>query len=321
MSEPLPILDITQEFFTSPMWQDTIKDFVLANCNIFTGDDEYSLEHFNCHKQFCQVIEDTLNIYLLDIIGINFDLFQEACLSACQHPDSIASNVIHILKQATDFRYFAAKMYAYNVMLDREAAASFLIEGDDANAFFVTEGAMVDTPTLKEEAKIQDQEAQVATAQLNQVEAELGLAPTNPQEDLGLETEKPLPPKKQPPPTLPPMEEAPKKEEAPTPAPSLSSTYVPTITEQQRNEMKRKILQEREAMNRTLDAEEIAKRKAAFEKRREQIVSQKREECKEQIDLNLQKHEKPVVVPEEDPMDAIRKALAGRVKNMIDEDH
>ena len=119
MSEPVPILEITQEFFTSPMWQDTIKDFVLANCNIFTGEEEYSLEHLNCHKKFCKVIEDTLNIYLLDVIGINFDIFQQACLEACVHPNSIASNVIHILKQSTDFRYFAAKMYAYNVRLYR----------------------------------------------------------------------------------------------------------------------------------------------------------------------------------------------------------
>lgn len=341
MSEPVPILEITQEFFTSPMWQDTIKDFVLANCNIFTGEEEFALEHLNCHKQFCKVIEDTLNIYLLDIIGINFDIFQKACLEACHHPNSIASNVIHILKQATDFRYFAAKMYAYNVMLDREAAVSFLVEGDDENAFFVTQAVK------EEEVQIQEQAAQVAKSELNQVEAELGLPPTNPEElftskepeivqsepqlepqpepepepENPPEPEKPLPPKKQPPPLLDPMEPLPKKEEE-APQNTLSQT-IPTITEAQRNEMRRKILKEREAMNRTLDPEEIAKRKAAFEQRKQQIVSQKREECKEQIDidLNLKKHEKPTIAPEEDPMDAIRRALAGRVKNMIDEDH
>ncbi|OHT05327.1 hypothetical protein TRFO_26960 [Tritrichomonas foetus] len=224
-------------------------------------------------------------------------------------------------------------------MLDREAAASFLIEGEDPAAFFVTEGA------AQQEVQIQEQAAQVATSQLNQVESELGLIPTKPEELLEPTVpeseptpeptpepepepeptpepeQKPLPAKKEPV-VLAPMEPAPEKkeeEEAPKPKP-LASTDVPKITEAQRAEMKRKILKERETMNKTLDAAEIAKRKEAFEKRRQQIVDQKRTECKEQIDLNLQKHEKPQIVPEEDPMAAIRKALAGRVKTMIDED-
>ena len=331
MSESLPILDITQEFFSSPMWKDTIKDFVLANCNIFTGDEEYSIEHFNCHKRFVKVIEDTLNIYLLDIIGINFEIFQDACLAACHNPDSIAAEVIHVLKQATDFRYFAAKMYAYNVMLDREAASSFLIEGDTDNAFFVTDGA------VKQEIEIQSQESKVAISQMNQIEEELGLKPTVPEqilqpaaaeqatqpkeEEEKQPEEKPLPPKKSPPQKLPPMEDLPKNEEPPKEQPqSLAATDIPKFTEAQRNEMKRKIMKEREALNRTIDPDELAKRKEAFEKRRQQLVDQKRTEIKEQIDLNLKKHEKPVVVPEEDPMDAIRRALAGRVKDLIDED-
>jgi hypothetical protein len=128
MSKNVSVIDLTQEFFASPMWHDTIKDFVLAKCNIFTGEEEFTVHHLNCHKEFCKVVEDTLSIFVLDVIGVPFSAFNDACLEAYRDPsnvDCMARNVIGILKQATDFRYFASKMYAYNVILDREAASSF----------------------------------------------------------------------------------------------------------------------------------------------------------------------------------------------------
>ena len=84
------------------MWHDTIKDFVLADCGIFTGEEEFEIAHHQCHQQFCEIIEDTLNIYLLDIIGIQFEAFQDACLATCQQDrdrDTIAHEVVTILKQ------------------------------------------------------------------------------------------------------------------------------------------------------------------------------------------------------------------------------
>ena len=307
----LPILEITHEFFTSPMWNDTIKDFVLANCGIFTGEEEYEIAHQICHREFCQIIENTLNIYLLDIIGIPFDVFQDACLAACKESDhdSIAYSVISILKQATDFRYFAAKMYAYNVMLDREAASTFLLDGQH-DTFFVTEGALA------------DQETVVATANLNEVEKELGLPESTPVAlEAAVASETPLPPKREKPGLLPPMEPTPKPEPEPEPEPKPQPlmTEVPKVTPEERERMKRQLQQEREKMNANVDPAEIAKRKEAFEKRKQELVSQRREQCREDIELNLKKREKPVAVAEEDPLDALRRALHGRVKTMIDE--
>lgn len=308
--EQIPILEITQEFFTAPLWIDTIKDFVLANCYIFTGEEEFCLEHFNCHKQFCKIIENTLNIYLLDILGITFEDFEKACLDAASLPNSIAANVIGILKQATDFKYFAAKMYAYNLMLDQQVHFSFKVEGNanDESAFFITEGANIENEYI------------VAASNLHDVEKQLGVPPSNPAEIIEPVVKSEPTPSAKKPVTLPPIEAKPQKPAQPIPEPKvMGSTQIPNISEAERAAMKKKIEQERKKMATTIDAEELQRRKDAFQKRKQQLVDQKRTECKEQIDLDLQKHERPVPAQEEDPLEAIRRALAGRVKTMIDE--
>ncbi|KAH0794210.1 cilia- and flagella-associated protein [Histomonas meleagridis] len=289
------VLEAVEAFFYSPMWVDTIKDFVLANCFIFTGEEEFSLEHLKCHKKFCEIIENTLKIYLLDIIGVSFEDFQKACFESYGKKDSIASIVIGVLKQATDFQYFAAKMYAYNLALDSEAAASFLIRGDDENAFFVTESTAV------EEARLADQEAQLATSRLNKFENDLGIPESKISDELtvdsngGEQTQNQVNPAQEPPKT-------------------------PKISDEERAVMKKRIQAEREKINKSIDPKEAEKRKEAFQKRKQELAEQKRAKCREQIDLNLKKHEKPVVQPEEDPIEAIKRALAGRIKTIIEED-
>jgi outer membrane biosynthesis protein TonB len=319
----LPILEITREFFTSHMWVDPIKDFVLANCFIFTGEEEFSHAHHQCHQRFCEVIENTLNIYLLDIIGIPFEVFHEACLAAARAapPGSIAREVIGILKQATDFRYFAAKMYAYNVMLDREAAGTFLLQGSNSAAFFVTEAA-------RREVEIADAEASLATADLNEVERELGLPASTPATiEAALIVQPPEPgpepePESVPAPgqePTPEPEPAPAPQPEPEPKPALAATAPPSISDAERAAMRRKLQQERAALNATIDPAEVERCKAAFQKRKEELAAQRRTQCREQIDLELQKREHPVPQPEEDPMEALRRALAGRVRTIIGE--
>lgn len=305
-------MDIVLQFFDSPMWLDTIKDFVLANCFIFTGEEEFSHEHNQCHQRFCHIIEDTLNIYLLDIIGISFEAFQDACIESAKKPNSVGAKVLSILKQATDFRYFAAKMYAYNLMLDREAAATFVLSGPGPDAFFVTSGA------AEQEVKRTDEMVQLATADLNKVEEELGLPPSIPV------FEEPTPEKE-------PVKEE-KKEEVPPAKPAQEPTaeekmksivtpltVMPKISDAEREAMKLKIQREKEALAKTVTEEEMKKRKEAFQKRKEQLVAQKRTVCKDNLELNIKKHEKPVPVPEEDRDEALRRALAKRVKTMINE--
>ena len=57
-------------------------------------------------------------------------------------------------------------------MLDREAACSFLLDGDQPQAFFITEGIFA------KEVDLADQETIIATAKLNEVEKEFGLPET-----------------------------------------------------------------------------------------------------------------------------------------------
>jgi hypothetical protein len=83
--------------------------------------------------------------------------------------------------------------------------------------------------------------------------------------------------------------------------------------------MRRKIQQERAALNATVDPAEVDRRKAEFRKRKEELAALRRSQCRDQINLDLQKRDKPVPEPEEDPMEALRRALAGRVRTIIDE--
>ena len=308
---PLPIMDIVLEFFSSPMWVDTIKDFVLANCFIFTGEEEFSLEHYKCHQQFCKIIEDTLNIYLLDCIGVSFEQFQEACIQSAKKANSVGAKVLSVLKQATDFRYFAAKMYAYNLMLDREAATSFVVQGPEPNAFFVT--------AAEQEAQQTDQMIQLATADMNKVEAELGLPPSAPDfNDIDPIQEAPKP--KDPEPEHPEKPSEPEPASSPIPNISTPISTIPQISDAEREAIKLKIQREKEAMAKAVSDEEMQKRKEAFQKRKEALAAQKRTQCKENIELHLKKREKPVEVQEEDPDEALRRALAKRVKTMISEE-
>ena len=155
------LLDLIYNFFNSPMWLDTIKDFILSNCYMWTGDEEFSLEHLQCHKDFCTVIENTLNIYLLEVLGVDFSVFENAVIASAKNPNSIAQKVLTILKQATDFKYFAAKMYAYNLMLDREVFSTFL-EQNNQKLFFDT--------NLSQEIKINEDRSQNAISQVHEVE-------------------------------------------------------------------------------------------------------------------------------------------------------
>lgn len=316
------LMGMILEFFQSPMWVDTIKDFVLANCFIFTGEEEFSLEHQKCHQQFCQIIENTLNIYLLDVIGISFDDFQEACLKTAKNKMSVGARVLAILKQATDFKYFAAKMYAYNLMLDREAASSFVLEGSSSDAFFVTSGAAL------EEQNHVDALIQIASAEVKEVEEKLDLPVSSPilEDNVVIESveapkpEPVLPPKKEKPAPLAPLnldEPKPEQKEAPKMLPPSITSLPPTITEEQRQAMRLKIMKEKEALAKTISEEEIQKRKEMFQKRREALTQKKREECKDNIELDLKKHERPAPVPQEDPNAALLRALASRVKEVI----
>lgn len=265
-------MGMLMEFFNSPLWTDTIQDFVLSHCQVFTGEEEYSLEHMKLHKEFCTIIENTLNIYLLDILGVPFNKFKEAVVAAAHNKDSVANQVLSILLQSTDFTYFAAKMYAFNVMLDSQVCISFL--PDEKNSFFVTQ-PIAPVETLKRDAEIAVEQVKVAQSEVTEIEEGLGIDPT--------------------------------------------IAEPPRISEEEKRQMKLKIKQEREQQAKAVSQEEIQRRKEAFRKRREEIVEKQKKACKENIELNLKKREQAGPVEIEDPNDAIRKALAARVKVLIDQ--
>jgi hypothetical protein len=100
---------------------------------------------------------------------------------------------------------------------------------------------------------------------------------------------------------------------------NLAATAPVQLSEADRAAMRRKIDQERAALNSTIDPAEIERRRAIFQKRKEELASQRREQCREQIDLELSKHEQPVPQADENALDALRRALAGRVRAIIEE--
>jgi hypothetical protein len=91
------------------------------------------------------------------------------------------------------------------------------------------------------------------------------------------------------------------------------------ISDAERAAMRRKIQQERAALNATIDPVEVERRKQLFQKRKEELAAQRRTKCREQIELDLQTREQPVPKPEENPMEALRRALASRVRTIIEE--
>ena len=104
--------------------------------------------------------------------------------------------------------------------------------------------------------------------------------------------------------------------------PQLNATEILNISKfspEERERMKRQVMKERDRLNQTIGEEELQKRKEVFQKRKEELVQQKRNVCKEEIVLDLKKHEKQTVAPVEDPTEALRRALSQRVKTIINE--
>ena len=308
----VPASESILEFFESPMWTDTIKDFILANCFVFTGEEEFSHEHNKIHQEFCKVIEDTLNIYLLEVMGISLDVFQKICTDTAQDKDSVGAKILAILKQVTDFRYFAAKMYAYNLMLDREAISSFTSQSSSKDSFFDISGA-----TQKEIDHVNTL-IQIQTDNVHRVERELGIAETHSLsiDERPIETmEKPseisslkmesvheasLPTPKEP--------AAPKKE---------SPVKEQKILQEEKDAALKKIKMEREKELQNVAKEDIQKRKEIIQKRKEELVEAKRQQCQSNIEINIKKHEAPVIEKEDDPEELLRQALVSRVRNII----
>jgi hypothetical protein len=160
-----------------------------------------------------------------------------------------------------------------------------------------------------QEAKIVHEETEVATAQVNAIERELGLPESTPVELLG--EMQPAPVNKQPEPIEADSELVP-------------GSPVKKLNDKEKEEMKKRFKQERAAMNATADAAEIAKRREALKARRQEIVTSKRIECQQQIEeSNAKLSEKPKVVlsatEKKDPMDALKCALAGRVRAILEQ--
>jgi hypothetical protein len=300
--EALPILDITREFFSCPIWTETIKDFVLANCYMFFGEGEYGHEHMECHKNFCELIEHILTEYLLNIIGVTFDDFQKAVLDAYKTADrdSVAAAVISILKQATDFTYFARRMYIYNCLLEKEVAHSVRTTGSatDSHAFFTLSDDLLNT--------IDDR---VATAQemLNGAEQELGIPATEIlalMEFLAIEE------------LLDGIvvEEEEESETAAQPDQPQPRSGQP-VDAQSKTQPPSKTPAKAEAPPPAMDPNE------AVQKRRAELIEKGRSHCQQEIDTHLKARERPAVVKADAPdaVDALRQALASRVKEMMDD--
>ena len=287
-------LEIIQSFFTAPLWTDTIKDFIIANCYIFIGEEEFSIEHLNCHKNFCNIIEKTLSILLIDFLNISFEQFENICFEASKYPNSIALNVLSVLKQVTDFKYFSSKMYAYNVMLDQQVNFQWKLHGNNENNFF-----------NENENNTVDNIVKLATSELNKVEEELDLPPSVPILDIKQEI---IPEK-----LNPIIENIETKKIEP------EIILPPKMTEEERNTLKIKILRERENQNKNIDPEEIKRRKEIFLQRKQKLINEKHNQYQENIKKDIEKHKIQIPINNNNNNeDALLKALASRVKTLID---
>jgi hypothetical protein len=81
--------------------------------------------------------------------------------------------------------------------------------------------------------------------------------------------------------------------------------------------MRRKLQQERAALNATIDPAEVERRREVFQKRKEELAAERRTQCRQQIDENQRTRELPVPKPQEVPMDSFTAALVSRVRTMI----
>ena len=118
MEEKLPILDIALEYFESNLWKNTITNFMMDNCSNFIGEEEFSHEHQNCHKKFCELIENNITNNFLNIIGITFEDFQQSIEESFldEYSDhSLAAQILSILELMDDFLYFTLKMNETNI--------------------------------------------------------------------------------------------------------------------------------------------------------------------------------------------------------------
>ena len=58
------ILEVIQDFLSSPLWKNPIIDFVEENCFLFEDSDENRLEHTDIHNKFKALIERQLEAFI-----------------------------------------------------------------------------------------------------------------------------------------------------------------------------------------------------------------------------------------------------------------
>jgi hypothetical protein len=239
--------------------------------------------------------------------------------------------VLAVLKQVTDFRYFAAKMHAYNVVLDREAASAFAPHRQGSATFFVSDEVLRDQEVAAPPAKKTSSSTQCEhfVARPNLVATEVKKPEVTPvqaapelqsactqTDDIELIPEPVEPEEEEPPAPVVPVVEAPAPVapvvEAP-PRPVLKLAPVRQLSSTQVIEIAPEVKVQVPPPAKPEPA------RPALAQTAKPVEPKKRPPSRENIDLNLTKHERAKPVAPEDPMLALRRALAGRVKNIIDD--
>lgn len=288
------ILEQVSYFFCSPLWNDSIKDFILTNCPTFTGEDEFEHSHQKSHKDFCEMIENILTIYLLDGIGVTFEQFEAELLQHYTIPDSLAAHIFSVFAQATDFRYFASRMYYYNLMLDQQVMWNF--SQDSPGGFFVTDGA------YKEEMAAIQVKAAKASETISQIEKTLNVETPF---DASISFQPPIIVSSSE------ISDQPEIEQPKAEQPKAEQPQTDQSETGQLNSIQPKSSQEIFAQPQDIDE---AKKKV-----KDDIIHREKQKLRQEIDLNLSQRPKVEASADEDPFAAMRRALKTRVKVLIDE--
>ena len=148
--------EVVLQIIRSPEFRNPIKDFIDDNCNTFIGLDENTFEQGQLHKEFTQLIDNSLDTLTKDI-GITEEMF---CLAAKKGlNDPKAKKYFEQLISFTNYNYFKNLMTKRNFQLEELAYKQMM---EDRKAGQGGEGEENEEELEKKRKEMEENELQCA---------------------------------------------------------------------------------------------------------------------------------------------------------------
>ncbi|XP_037383323.1 cilia- and flagella-associated protein 36 [Talpa occidentalis] len=138
-------------FLRGPDWSIPILDFVEQKCEVFDDEEESKLTYTEIHQEYKELVEKLLESYLKEI-GINEDQFQEACTSPLAKSRT-SQAILQPVLAAEDFTIFKAMMVQKNIEMQLQAIR-IIQERNGVLPDCLTDGTDVVSDLEQEEMKI-----------------------------------------------------------------------------------------------------------------------------------------------------------------------